>query len=167
MAVVELMLPALPLHVRTARMVTVAAARRAGLSGELVDELRLAVGEACARAVALHARHAPDQRVGISVTDDVLGLTVTVTDSGPAAGPAVDDVATGLLSTEPLDHVATAGASGLPAFAVDPNVSLAVLSGLVDEVSVQTSDGGTTVTMRWPLPARRTGSTAAVETAPA
>jgi hypothetical protein len=41
---VELQLPPHPHHVRTARLVGVAAARRAGLSDELVDELRWAVG---------------------------------------------------------------------------------------------------------------------------
>ena len=58
MAHVELTLPALPAHVRTARLVGVAAARR-GLDDGLVDEVRLAVGEACSRAVGLHAKHAP------------------------------------------------------------------------------------------------------------
>jgi len=101
MAVVELLLPALPAHVRTARLVCVAVARRAGLSDALVDELRLAVGEACARAVGLHARHAPDVRVAVTITDDFRGLTVAVRDRGPAAGPAVDDMTGGLLDAGP------------------------------------------------------------------
>lgn len=152
MAVVQLLLPADPAHVRTARLVCVAAARRAGLVDGLVDELRLAVGEACARAVALHARHAPDERVSVRVTDDVLGLSVAVHDRGPAAGPAVDDVTGGLLDSE-------LGADGhLPVEdAVDPDVALALLTGLVDEVEVEAHDAGTTVTLRWPLPARRSG----------
>ncbi len=44
MALVELLLTPLPAHVRTARLVVVAAARRAGLDDERVDELRLALG---------------------------------------------------------------------------------------------------------------------------
>ncbi len=147
MAEVELLLPALPAHVRTARVVCVAAARRAGLSDELVDDLRLAVGEACARAVGLHVLHAPDQRVAVRLVDDVRGLTVTVTDPGPAAGPAVDDVTGGLLDdggAEDDDRV-------------DPDVALALLLGLVDETEVSAEDGsGTTVTLRWPLPLRTT-----------
>ena len=96
MALVELLLSPLPAHVRTARLVVVAAARRAGLDDEHVDELRLALGEACSRAVALHARHAPDTPVTVTVTDNPGGLTVTVADAGPAAGPVPDDLAGGL-----------------------------------------------------------------------
>ncbi len=97
MAVVELLLSPLPAHVRTARLVVVAAARRAGLDDERVDELRLALGEACSRAVGLHAAHAPGTPVQVTVQDDPGRLTVTVTDRGPAAGPVPDDVAGDLL----------------------------------------------------------------------
>ncbi len=163
MAVVELTLPALPSHVRTARLVGVAAARRAGLSESLVDEFRLAVGEACARAVGLHARHAPERRVVVTIRDDVAGLSVTVVDHGPAAGPAVDDVTGSLLDSDP----AVAGGQPDPDV-VDPDVALALLSGLVDEVEVDTSQGdGTAVTLRWPLPVRVPGGPAPTAAAPA
>lgn len=162
MAVVELLLPALPGHVRTARLVSVAAARRAGLRDDLVDELRFAVGEACARAVGLHARHAPDERVTVTVTDDVLGLTVAVRDCGPAAGPPVDDVAGGLLQGGPPDEHLGPAHSGT----VDPDVALALLSSLVDEVEVGVVEGaGTTVTLRWPLPPRLVSGPPATEVA--
>ena len=46
-----LTIPPAPEHVRTARLVAVAAARRAGLDEEAVDDVRLAVGETAARAV--------------------------------------------------------------------------------------------------------------------
>ncbi|CAA9474256.1 MAG: Serine-protein kinase RsbW [uncultured Solirubrobacteraceae bacterium] len=157
MAVVELLLPAQAAHVRTARLVVVMAARRAGLSEGLLDELRLAVGEACARAVGLHARHGLDERVEVAVTDDVTGLSVSVTDHGPAAGPAVDDVAGGILDDE----------GGADEDAVDPDVSLALLAGLVDEVEVTARDAGTTVTMRWPLKARIPGAPKPTMDAPA
>jgi anti-sigma regulatory factor (Ser/Thr protein kinase) len=141
MALVELLIAPLPAHVRTARMVGVAAARRAGLDDELVDELRLAVGEACSRAVGLHVRHGLDRPVQVTVTDDPTRLTVTVTDAGPAAGPAPDDVARGLFETGPEDEQL-----------VDPDVALAVLAGLVDGVDISPGETGTTVTMHWPLP---------------
>ena len=167
MAVVELLLPSLPSHVRTARLVVVAAARRAGLPDDLVDELRLAVGEACARAVQLHARHAPGERVRVAVTDDVLGLTVAVTDVGPAAGPTQD--AAGLFGG--AGSAPDSADAGFPdpdsadPDSADPDMALGLLSGLVDEVEVASSESGTTVTMRWPLPRRITGGPAASQAA--
>ena len=141
MAVVELTLAPLPAHVRTARLVGVAAARRAGLDDGLLDELRLAIGEAASRAVALHARHAQDVPVRITVADEPGGLTITVTDQGPAAGPVPSDPAGDMLGSEEGDDDV-----------VDPDVALAVLSGLVDDYAVEATDAGTTITLRWPLP---------------
>jgi serine/threonine-protein kinase RsbW len=150
-ALVELLLSPLPSHVRTARLVAVAAARRAGLPDELVDELRLALGEACSRAVGLHARHAPATPVQVTVTDNPGGLTVQVTDHGPAAGPAPGDLSEGLLDDDAADAGADAGDLLLDTL-VDPDVALAVVTGLVDDVDVDHGPGGTTVSMRWPLP---------------
>ena len=48
---VALRFQAAPEHVRTARLVAVAVARRAGMDEVRLDEIRLAVGEMCARAV--------------------------------------------------------------------------------------------------------------------
>jgi anti-sigma regulatory factor (Ser/Thr protein kinase) len=146
MALVELLLSPLPSHVRTARLVVLAAARRAGIEDGLVDELRLAVSESCSRAVGLNARHAAGVPVKVLVSDDAGGLTLSVTDAGPAAGPAPDDLSEGLLGA-PADDEDFA----------DPDVALAVLSGLVDQVEVDPGPTGTTVTMRWPLPAAATG----------
>jgi anti-sigma regulatory factor (Ser/Thr protein kinase) len=146
MALVELLLSPLPSHVRTARLVVLAAARRAGLEDGLVDELRLAVSEACSRAVGLNARHAAEVPVKVLVSDDPSGLTLSVTDAGPAAGPAVDDLSEGLLAgPEDADDMA------------DPDVALGVLTGLVDDVAVEPGATGTTVTMRWPLPVGASG----------
>ena len=145
MALVELLLSPLPSHVRTARLVVLAAARRAGLDDGLVDEIRLAVSEATSRAVALNARHAAEVPVRIRVTDDPTGLTLAVTDAGPAAGPAPRDLSAGLLADSDGDDDA------------DPDIALAVLSGLVDEVDVELGTAGTTVTMRWPLPPGSSG----------
>lgn len=160
MALVELLLSPLPSHVRTARLVVVAAARRAGLDDELVDELRLAVGEACSRAVGLHARHAPDVPIRLTVADDATGLTLTVQDAGPAAGPALEDPAEDMLAGAD-SRLGQQSDGGLDEFG-DPGVALAVLHGLVDDVTVAAERGGTAVTMRWPLPAGATGPRATV-----
>jgi anti-sigma regulatory factor (Ser/Thr protein kinase) len=162
MALVELLLSPLPSHVRTARLVVVAAARRAGLDDELVDELRLAIGEACSRAVGLHAHHAPDVPVSVSVSDTPGGLVVQVTDQGPAAGPAIDDVSAGLLDDDDGGANGFTGVDRLLDALVDPDVALAVVTGLVDDVDVDHAEaGGTVVTMRWPLPdaSQRPGAT--------
>ena len=161
MAVVELQISPLPSHIRTARLVAVAAARRAGMPDELVDELRLALGEATSRAVGLHARHAPDLPVSVTVNDSPGGLTVQVTDRGPAAGPAPGDLSEGL-----FDRGSSSADDELEQFGslVDPDVSLAVVTSLVDEVTVDHEDGGTTVTMRWPLPAAAAPGATAVST---
>lgn len=150
MAHVELLLSALPAHVRTARLVVVAAARRAGLDDGLIDELRLAVGEACSRAVGLHRTSAPDVPVRLLVADDASGLTVSVTDVGPAAGAPA---AAGDLADDMLERAADDEVDDL----VDPDVALAVLTGLVDDCRIDATDAGTTVTMRWPLPAVAVG----------
>lgn len=160
MAVVELRLAPLPAHVRTARLVVVAAARRAGLDTEHVDELRLALGEACSRAVGLHARHAPATPVVVSIQDDPGRLTVTVTDQGPPGQPTGDG---GEPVPEQPDRLADqilqeAPREGDPPAAdlVDAGVSLAVVASLVDDVAVEREGDGTVVTMRWPLPVRLT-----------
>ena len=138
MSTVELLLPPHPHHVRTARLVGVAAARRAGLADELVDELRWALGEACSRAVALHAAHAPGLPVKVLLREDVAGLTVEVVDRGPEGLPPDTSDPEALFEGEQ----------------VDPRVSLAVLSGLVDDVEITSSEAGTTVRLRWPLPVK-------------
>ena len=134
MATVELQIPPQPVHVRTARLVGVAAARRALLPDALIDELRLALGEACSRAVALHAAHAPTSPVVITVSDQDGQLTVEVVDLGPAPG-SIDGSVQELLHESPGD----------------PNVALAFLTGLVEDVEVSSETTGTTVRLRWPL----------------
>ena len=70
MPTVELRFTALPSHVRTARLVAAAVARRCGLDEAVLDEVRLAVGEACSRAVDLHRRFCPERPVMVTLIDD-------------------------------------------------------------------------------------------------
>ena len=51
MSVSELRFPAEPVHVRTARLVAGAVARQSGLDDSDVEDIRLAVGEACSLAL--------------------------------------------------------------------------------------------------------------------
>ena len=69
MATVELTFTPLPAHVRTARLVATAVARRSGVDESLLDEVRLAVGEACSRAVEGHQLYCPGEPVRLALTD--------------------------------------------------------------------------------------------------
>src|SRR5215831_16968472 len=72
-----------PAYVRTIRLVASAVARRAGVADELLDEVRLAIGEACTRAVAMHRRHGLTDLIDVAMSDGGR-FVVRVTDRGPA-----------------------------------------------------------------------------------
>jgi histidine kinase-like protein len=80
---VELKFPPTPGHVRTARLVAAAVARRAQLHEDRLDELRLAVGEACARAVRRCESANCTLPVVLFVDDAGPGLVIEVTDAAP------------------------------------------------------------------------------------
>ena len=90
MAMVEVAFTPLPAHVRTARLVAVAVARRSGVADSLLDEVRLAVGEACSRAVEAHRQHCPAEPVKIALTDSGGRFEVVVTDAAPGEAAALN-----------------------------------------------------------------------------
>jgi serine/threonine-protein kinase RsbW len=148
-ATVELSFSALPAHVRTARLVAAAVARRSGVDEAVLDEVRLAVGEACSRAVHLHRRHCPDVPVHVTLTDDIEAFRVAVTDEAPG------DDAADVMSLDELAHSVDLDLDDTDV--VSPGVGLAVITSLVDDVSVEPSgraDGsGMVVRMTWPISA--------------
>ncbi|MBO8196385.1 ATP-binding protein [Streptomyces oryzae] len=83
MATVELLFSALPEHVRTARLVAAAVARRAGVDEAVLDEVRLAVGEACTRAVGLHMSHGLSSPVRVALIEDEKKFSIEVGDEAP------------------------------------------------------------------------------------
>ncbi|SBW28987.1 ATP-binding protein [Protofrankia symbiont of Coriaria ruscifolia] len=83
MSTVELRFAALPGHVRTARMIAAAVSRRSGVPEGILDEIKLAVGEACARAVSVNRRFDPQAPVIVRVSDNDGSFTVSVADRGP------------------------------------------------------------------------------------
>ena len=139
MATVEMTFTPLPAHVRTARLVATAVARRSGVPEALLDEVRLAVGEACSRAVEVHQEHCPSEPVRVALTgarerfEVVVTNTAAVGDDGmawppePATGPDGQDPAT------------------LPA-----QLGLAVIAGLADDVQVSRNGDGLSIRMSWP-----------------
>ncbi len=74
-----------PAHVRTARLVGVAVARKAGLGEDRLDDVRLAIGEACGRAVTRHLRHGIRGVVRVEMRVEN-PYTILVTDSAPDDG---------------------------------------------------------------------------------
>src|SRR3954469_3252709 len=126
MATVEVSFTALPAHVRTARLVALAVARRAGVDEDLLDEVRLAVGEACSRAVGVNGAQSPGPAVRMTLSDEQSKFTVEVVDVGPLeAGAAEPD----LDALDPDSLSAPAQSGEMPD--LPPGFGLAVISGLV------------------------------------
>src|SRR5262245_14046420 len=144
MAMVRLSFSPEPAHVRTARLVAVAVARRAGIAEELLAGDRLAIGEAGSRAVALHPRHGLRDLIRVEMTDSP-GYQVRVVDRAPSDVPAAD--AAPLVRDDPIG----ASPDGLSEEAVAAGMGLALLTSLVDDLEVRRAfDGtGTEVLMVW------------------
>jgi anti-sigma regulatory factor (Ser/Thr protein kinase) len=159
MPTVRLSFSPAPVHVRTARLVGVAVARRAGVAEELLEEIRLAIGEACSRAVALHRTNGVDHMIDVVIDDDER-FTVRVVDraaNGLAMGVPATDAP--MFFADPA--AAVVGAVSVPDSlneeAVAARMGLALLAGLVDDLEVvRLMDGiGTEVSMSWPMDKRR------------
>jgi serine/threonine-protein kinase RsbW len=150
MPTVEVSFTALPAHVRTARLVALAVARRAGVPEQLLDEVRLAVGEACSRAVGVHQGKAPDSPVVMRLSDEQDRFTVEVVDAGPLEDD-VHDSDLGDLDTDALSAPASTDGHNEPLpDLLPPGFGLAVISGLVEDMSVTGDVDGTHVRMTWP-----------------
>jgi serine/threonine-protein kinase RsbW len=143
MATVEVAFTPLPAHVRTARLVATAVARRSGVDEALLDEVRLAVGEACSRAVEVHRRHCPAEPVRIEMTDQGERFVVVVRDAAPTIPAPAPPGAQGAPAVE-----APNGDDG--ALAIPSGFGLAVISGLADDVRVSSTSSGVSVRMSWP-----------------
>src|SRR5690606_21933172 len=128
MPTVHLAFSPAPQYVRTARLVSVAVARRAGVADELLDWVRLAVGDACGRAVARHVRYGINELVRVIMSDDG-PYEVRVSD---ACGPAT--AAEPAVAAEDADQMAEA-----------------LLAGLVEDLQVNRGPDGIEVRMAWPV----------------
>ncbi len=153
MATVRMSFTPDPAYVRTVRMVAAAVARRAGVADELLDEVRLAIGEACTRAVAIHRRHQLGDPIDVAMSDGGR-FTVRVIDRGPAetAGQEPGE-ATGDIMAQ---VAAETGRVGLDEDILTFGVGLALLNGLVSDLAVTAAEEGigTQVRMSWPVQRR-------------
>ena len=152
MATVEVTFTPLPAHVRTARLVAAAVARRSGVDEALLNEVRLAVGEACSRAVEAHQRHCPAEPVRIEMTDQGERFVVVVSDHAPAAPgassppPGANGNGAGHRGLIEVAHEEDGGDLGV----IPVGFGLAVISGLADDVHVSSTSAGVSVRMSWP-----------------
>lgn len=139
-ATVTLRLPPSAAHVRTARLIAAAMARRSGVGEGLLDEVRLAVGEACARAVRLHERHGVSSAVAVEFVegDRFRVAVVDGADVEPGNGQFGGSTGSG--------EVPWADPSG-------DALGLALLAAVVQDLAVAPDPAGrgTRVTMSWPL----------------
>jgi len=151
MATVEVSFTPLPAHVRTARLVATAVARRSGVEEALLDEVRLAVGEACSRAVEAHRRHCPAEPVRIALTDSAGRFEVSVTDTGDPAAATYGDGVIAAAGPAAADGSAAPGPAPDPApLGAGPALGLAVIQGLADDVEISETEDGVTIRMSWP-----------------
>ena len=117
-----------PALVRTVRLVAAAVARRVDCEEALIEEIRFAVGEACAVMIgADDPRPSSDGHVDVRITtDDELAVTI----SGPSGGAQIHaDGSMGDMGLDPW----------------------ALLRGLSDNVAVEDAGDRTTLRMSWPL----------------
>ena len=113
-----------PALVRTVRLVAAAVARRAACKDSLIEEIRLAVGEACAVMIgADEVAVAGDEQIQVQLQTEGQ-FRVTVTGRVDGVDSAFADIG------------------------VDP---WALLQGLSDDVVVTENAGVTRLTMSWPL----------------
>ncbi|MFI8368689.1 ATP-binding protein [Streptomyces sp. NPDC085466] len=144
MATVELRFSAQPEHVRTARLVAAAVARRAGVDEAVLDEVRLAVGEACSRAVGLHRSNGVTTPIRVVLTEEEKSFSIEVGDEVPGAGAAGAGGVPGARAGDPAEAADEADPDG------EDEMGLAVIRGLVDDVEVLAGEDGGTIRMNWP-----------------
>jgi serine/threonine-protein kinase RsbW len=166
MATVELSFTALPAHVRTARLVATAVARRSGVDESLLDEVRLAVGEACSRAVEGHQLYCPAEPVRLALTESAGRFEVEVTDTcapgarWPGSPARAGDARAGEASAAGAraesgradnDRAEGSAGSGIPDSRLGAALGIAVIEGLADDVEIRETPDGTSIRMSWPL----------------
>ena len=126
MGTASLSIPPAAEQVRLARLGAGAAARRCGVDEEVLDEVRLAVGEACALAVVKHQDSDLAADIRIELTDDSGRFSVRIFDQIPDTSTSPD---------------------------YDETMALALISSLAPESAVAQSGPGTVIEMVWPIEA--------------
>lgn len=130
--VVELEIPARPEFVALARLVVSAlAATEAKLSDDRVDDLKIAVSEACTNAIEAHGAVAMPDRVVLRCWADERALRVTIEDHGRGFDPAALPDHPPVTDPERLNF--------------ERGLGIPLIRTLVDEVEINSSATGTAV----------------------
>ena len=130
--VVELEIPARPEFVALARLVVSAmASTEPSISDDQVDDLKIAVSEACTNAIEAHGAAETQEGVLVQCWSDDLALRVSVQDRGSGFDP----------STLP-DHPPPTDPDRLK---FERGLGIPLIRALVDEVEISSSSAGTQV----------------------
>ena len=129
-ATVRLAIPPEPRLLGTVRLVVGIVARKAGLDEEGIEDLKVAVSETCAVAVADLNRAGRPHPIEIDLVEAVDRRGVEVRDRAPGAGPHPKDADT----DGEVD---------------DRQFGLALVAALVDDLKTATLDGGGNRTSFW------------------
>lgn len=131
---VELKIPAKPEYVGVVRLLLSGVASRLGFSVEDIEDIKLAVAEACTNA-ALHAYKGTEGKIFIGCTCFEDRLEIMVMDHGQSF-----DVEKIRRNLKPIDHHATIDSIS------EGGLGLFLIETLMDEVQI-TSDGGVVISM--------------------
>jgi serine/threonine-protein kinase RsbW len=130
--VVELEIPARAEFVALARLVVSSfAATSFGLPDDRIDDLKIAVSEACTNAIEAHGAVDTDERVLVRCTEQGDHMEVTIEDRGPGFDP----------HTLP-EHPPVTDPDRLK---FERGLGIPLIRSLVDEVEFSSSDDGTAV----------------------
>ncbi len=130
--VVELEIPARAEFVALARLVVSAiAASDSTLADERIDDLKLAVSEACTNAIEAHGAISTDERVLLRCSADGGTVEVSIQDRGRGFDPA-----------QLPDHPPVTDPDRLK---FERGLGIPLIRALVDEVEFSSSDQGTAV----------------------
>ena len=124
MPVVRLEIPPRSPYVGVVRLAISSLARTAGLDEEKVDDIKIAVSEACANAVLNNEESGSDDPVAITWEEDADRVRIAVADRGPTVDASGSDA------------VDTQG------FSTRAVMSYALLKSLVDGCEFEQRDGG-------------------------